>query len=74
MSGNSVTTDRINAVHTATNRSKDRKGSECENSTVEGGFLHTVRPEPTSGREVTNRRQNMTRDRRQTEVRSEVFT
>jgi hypothetical protein len=38
---------------------------ERDNSTVEGGDLHTVRPEPTSGRELTNRRR--------TEVRSEVF-
>jgi hypothetical protein len=29
---------------------------ERDNSTVEGGDLHTVRPEPTSGREVANRR------------------
>jgi hypothetical protein len=36
-----------------------------DNSTVEGDDLHTVRPEPTSRRELTNRRQ--------TEVRSEVF-
>jgi hypothetical protein len=31
---------------------------ERDNFTVEGGDLHTVRPEPTSGTELTNRRQN----------------
>jgi hypothetical protein len=31
--------------------------------TVEGGDLHTARPERTSGRELTNRIQNMTEDR-----------
>jgi hypothetical protein len=34
------------------------KHSNCkerDNSTVEGGALHTVQPEPTSGRELTSR-------------------
>jgi hypothetical protein len=44
----------------ATNQSKDSYG---ENSAVEGGDLHMVRPEPTSGREMTNRTQNTTEDR-----------
>jgi hypothetical protein len=45
--------------------SKHSNSEECDNSTVEGGDLHTVRPEPTLGREFTNRRQ--------TKIRSEVF-
>jgi hypothetical protein len=45
---------------------KHSNGKERENSTVEGGDLHTVLPEPTSGRELTNIRQTE-------EVRSEVF-
>jgi hypothetical protein len=53
---------------------KHSKGYESDNSTVEGGDLHAVRPEPTSGRELTNRRQNTTEHRRQTEFRREVFS
>jgi hypothetical protein len=48
---------------------KDSNGYERENSTVKGRDLHTVRPEPTSRRELTNGTQNTTKDRRQTEVR-----
>jgi hypothetical protein len=33
---------------------------ERENSIVEGGYLHTVRQDPTSGRDLTNRTQNTT--------------
>jgi hypothetical protein len=51
---------------------KHSNREECDNSTVEGD-LHTFRPERTSGRELTNRRENTTEDRRQTEVRIEVF-
>jgi hypothetical protein len=36
---------------------KHSNSEERDNSTVEGGDLHTVRPEPTSGKELTNRRQ-----------------
>jgi hypothetical protein len=43
---------------------KQSNSEEHYNSTFEGGDLHTVRPEPTSGRGLTNRRQNMTEDRR----------
>jgi hypothetical protein len=46
-------------------RPKHNNSKERDNSTVEGGDLHTVRPKPISGRELT--------DRRQTEVRSEVL-
>jgi hypothetical protein len=53
----------VKAVHTATNRSKDSNGYEHEISTAEGGDLHMVQPEPTSGRELTNRTQNMIEDR-----------
>jgi hypothetical protein len=38
-----------------TNQSKHSNSQERENSTAEGGDLHTVWPEPTSGRELTNR-------------------
>jgi hypothetical protein len=56
------------------NWSKDSNGLQLENSTVEGGDLHTGRPEPTSGRELTNRRQNTTEDKQKSEdVRSEIF-
>jgi hypothetical protein len=48
---------------------KQSNSEDRDNSTVEGGDLHTVRPEPTSGRELTNIRQNATEDRTQTEVR-----
>jgi hypothetical protein len=44
-------------------------GEEHDNSTVEGGDLHMVQPKPTSGRELTNRRQNTAKGRRQTEAR-----
>jgi hypothetical protein len=37
---------------------KHSNSEERDNSTVEGGDIHTVRTEPTSGRELTNRRQN----------------
>jgi hypothetical protein len=47
---------------------KHSNGEERDSSTVEGD-LHTVRPEPTSGRELTNRRHNAIEDRRQTEAR-----
>jgi hypothetical protein len=40
---------------------KHRKSEERDNSIVEGGDLHTVRPEPTVGRELTNRRQTEVR-------------
>jgi hypothetical protein len=40
---------------------KHSNSKECDNSTVEGGDLHTVRPKPTSGRELTNRRQKTNR-------------
>jgi hypothetical protein len=43
---------------------------ERDNSTVEGGDLHTVRPDPTSGTELTNRRQNTIEDRQKSEVKS----
>jgi hypothetical protein len=61
---------RSNALHTRSRRflgkeiqrrfrsHGDRKQSNSEeryNSTDEGGDLHTVRPEPASGRELTNR-------------------
>jgi mRNA-degrading endonuclease toxin of MazEF toxin-antitoxin module len=36
---------------------------ERDNSIVEAGDLHTVRPQPTSGRELANRKQNITEDR-----------
>jgi hypothetical protein len=42
---------------------------ERDNSIVEAGDLHMVRPEPTSGRELANRKQNTTEDRRKTEAR-----
>jgi hypothetical protein len=53
---------------------KQCNSEERNNSTVEGCDPHAVRPEPTSGRELTNRTQNMTEDKRQTGVRSEVFS
>jgi hypothetical protein len=43
---------------------------ERDNSTVEGGDLHTVRLEPTSGRILTNRRQNTTEDKQKSEAKS----
>jgi hypothetical protein len=43
---------------------------ESDNSTVEGGDLHTVRPDPTSGRKMANRRQNTTEDKQKSEVKS----
>jgi hypothetical protein len=49
---------------------------ECDNSTAEGGDPHTVRPEPTSEREMTNRRQKRTEHRRRSwgsEVKSLVY-
>jgi hypothetical protein len=47
---------------------KNSNSEERDNFAVEWGDLHTVRPEATSGREMTNRRQNTT------EVRSEAFS
>jgi hypothetical protein len=45
-------------THTETNEPPKHSHSyERDNSTVEGGDLHTVRPEPTSGRELITRRQ-----------------
>jgi hypothetical protein len=44
--------------------SKHSNSVERDNSTIEGEDLRTVRPEPTPGRGLTNRRQNMTGDRR----------
>jgi hypothetical protein len=51
---------------------KHSNSEERGNSTVEGGDLQTVRPEPTSGTELTNRRQNRTEDRshKKSEVKS----
>jgi hypothetical protein len=48
---------------------------ERDNSTVEGGDLHTVRPEPTSGSELTNRLveyriRQKTEDKQKSEVKS----
>jgi hypothetical protein len=43
---------------------KQSNSEERDNSTVGEGDLHAFRPEPTSARELTNRRQNMTEDRR----------
>jgi hypothetical protein len=45
-------------------RPKHTNSEERNNSTVEEGDLHTVQLEPTSGRELTNRRQNTTEHRR----------
>jgi hypothetical protein len=36
--------------------------SETKKRTLQGGDLHMVRPEPTSGRELTKREQNMTEE------------
>jgi hypothetical protein len=54
---------------------KHSNSEERDISAAEGGDLHTVRPKPTSGKELTNRRQNTIEHRRQTEVevRNEVF-
>jgi hypothetical protein len=53
---------------------KHSNREERDNSTVEGGDLRTVRPEPTSGRELTNRRRNTTEDKQKSEeVRREIF-
>jgi hypothetical protein len=57
---------------------KHSNSEERDNSTLEGDDLHTDRPEPTSGRELTNRRQNRAEHRRQTsqktsEVKSLFF-
>jgi hypothetical protein len=38
------------SIHTITNLQKYRNSEERDNSTVEGGYLHTVQPEPTSER------------------------
>jgi hypothetical protein len=48
------------------------QSKECDNSTVEGGDLHTVQSEPPSGRELTNRlvEYRIWQDGRQTEVKS----
>jgi hypothetical protein len=37
--------------------------------TLQGGDLHTVRPEPTSGRELTKRRQNTSEEYRRIKKR-----
>jgi hypothetical protein len=55
---------------------KHSNSEERDNSIAEGGVLHTVRPEPTSGKELTNRGQNTTEHRRcqkKSEVRSEAL-
>jgi hypothetical protein len=49
---------------------KHSNSKERGNSIVEGGDLHTVRPEPTSGRELTNRRQMHTDIHASNEIRT----
>jgi hypothetical protein len=55
---------------------KHSNSEEHNNSTVEGGDLHTVWQKPTSRRELTNRRQTTTEYRRwnqKSEVKSLVY-
>jgi hypothetical protein len=44
---------------------KHSNSEEYDSYIVEGGDLHIVRPEPTSGRKLTRRRQNTTEHKRQ---------
>jgi hypothetical protein len=46
---------------------KHSNSEERGNSTAEGGDLHTIRREPTSGRDLTNRRQD---DKQKSEVKA----
>jgi hypothetical protein len=52
---------------------KHSNSEERDNSIVEGGDLHMFRPKPTSGKELTNGRQNLTEDKEKSEVKSLLY-
>jgi hypothetical protein len=55
-------------------RSHGNEPPKRDSCTVEGGDLHTVRPEPTSGRELTNRRHETNRTQnKKSEVKPLVY-